>query len=97
MQLVDRILRLSATDLANHLGCAYLSQRSRAAAEGRAVRPVRNDPVAALLTERGIAHEAAYLEHLRRVEGLSVTTIAGDDGRGSREQTLAAMRAGADV
>ena len=39
MRLVDELLRLSATDLANHLGCVHLSQLNRAAAEGRAHRP----------------------------------------------------------
>jgi uncharacterized protein len=95
MRLVNRLLRLSATDLANHLGCAHLSQQSRAAAEGRAKKPKWHDPVAAILQKRGIEHEAAYLAHLRDVEGLAVVAMPeGFDGSGL-EKTIEAMREGA--
>jgi uncharacterized protein len=95
MRLVDEILRLSATDLANHLGCLHLSQLNRAAAEGRARRPMWQDPMGDLLRERGAEHEKAYLEHLR-ARGLDVVAIDRDDPAGA-QMTLAAMRAGADV
>ncbi|HLF10447.1 MAG TPA: TM0106 family RecB-like putative nuclease, partial [Gammaproteobacteria bacterium] len=97
MRLVDELLRLSATDLANHLGCAHLSQLSRAAAEGRARKPKWDDPVAELLRERGIEHEAAYLAHLRAVRGLDVVEIAVAEGENGVEKTVAAMRAGAQL
>jgi predicted RecB family nuclease len=96
MHLVDELLRLSATDLANHLGCSHLSQLNRAAAEGRARRPQWQDPVADLLRERGLAHEKAYLKHLRANGVLRIVEIDRDDPAGA-EKTLAAMRAGADV
>jgi hypothetical protein len=38
MRLVADLLQLSATDLANHLGCGHLSQLDLAVAEGRAER-----------------------------------------------------------
>jgi uncharacterized protein len=98
MRLVHEILRLSATDLANHLGCAHLSQQSRAAAEGRAKKPKWHDPVAAILQQRGIEHEAAYLAHLHEAEGLTVTAIPLDAAeRDGMERTLAAMRSGAPL
>lgn len=96
MHLVDRILRLSATDLANHLSCAHLSQQSRAAAEGRAKKPRWNDPVAAILRERGMAHEMAYLAHLREQGAEIVAVPEGSEAQGL-ERTRAAMRAGARV
>ena len=65
MRLVTELLRLSATDLANHLGCVHLSLLDLAVAEGRARRPHRNDPIVELLAERGREHEAKYLTHLR--------------------------------
>ena len=40
MRLVAELLRLSATDLANHLGCAHLSQLNLAVAEGRDIGAV---------------------------------------------------------
>jgi uncharacterized protein len=96
MHLVDELLKLSATDLANHLGCAHLSRLDLAVAEGRARKPHRNDPIVELLTERGREHEAAYLAHLRAL-GLGVTEIRIAPGAEGVEATLDAMRAGADV
>jgi len=96
MRLVAELLRLSATDLANHLGCAHLSQLDLAVAEGRARRPRRNDPIADLLAERGREHEAAYLRHLR-AQKLRVVEIRAAPGADSVDTTLAAMRDGADI
>jgi uncharacterized protein len=97
VRLVDQLLRLSATDLANHLSCAHLSQQSRALAEGRAKKPRWDDPIAAILRERGLAHEAAYLAHLREIEGIEVVAIPeGSEGDGL-EKTRAAMQAGAPL
>ncbi|MBI2969111.1 MAG: TM0106 family RecB-like putative nuclease [Gammaproteobacteria bacterium] len=95
MRLVNRILRLSATDLANHLGCAHLSQQNRAVAEGRARKPKWHDPIAAILQQRGIEHEAAYLAHLRDTEGLDVLAISSDEPESmGLEKTIEAMRKG---
>ena len=57
MRLVDAMLRLSATDLANHLGCIHVSQLNRGLAEGRLRKPVWDDPIGQLLRERGAEHE----------------------------------------
>lgn len=97
MRLVDQLLRLSATDLANHLSCTHLTQLSRAVAEGRAKKPRWNDPIAAILRERGIAHEAEYLKHLRDKEQLDVLAIPEGGEAEGLEKTHAAMRAGAPL
>ena len=94
MRLVDELLRLSATDLANHLGCVHLSRLNLALAEGRAQKPKWRDPVAELLAERGEAHELAYLAHLRDEQRLDVVGIAEGGGVAA---TIAEMRAGAAV
>ena len=96
MRLVGELLRLSATDLANHLGCGHLSQLDLAVAHGRAHRPHRDDPILELLTERGRAHEAKYLQHLR-AQKLGVVEIRTPPNEEGIETTLAAMRDGADV
>jgi predicted RecB family nuclease len=96
MRLVADLLQLSATDLANHLGCAHLSRLDLAVAEGRAERLHRRDPIVELLTERGREHEAAYLKHLRAAK-LRVVEVRAAPGTDSAETTLAAMRDGADV
>ena len=51
MRFVAELLQLSATDLANHLGCAHLTGLDLAVAEGRAERLRRRDPIVDLLTE----------------------------------------------
>jgi uncharacterized protein len=89
------MLRLSATDLANHLGCVHLSRLNLAAAEGRAQRPQWQDPVGALLKERGLEHERAYLEHLRSTLQIQVVEIDAEAGHAA--DTIAAMRAGAPL
>jgi uncharacterized protein len=96
MRLVTELLQLSATDLANHLGCVHLSGLNLAVAEGRATRPHRKDPIVDLLAERGREHEAAYLRHLR-AQKLVVAEIRTAPGADSVGATLAAMRDGADV
>jgi uncharacterized protein len=96
MRLVAELLRLSATDLANHLSCAHLSGLELAAAEGRARRPKRQDPIVELLAERGREHEANYLKHLR-ARKLGVIEIRTQPGEEGVETTVAAMHDGADV
>jgi uncharacterized protein len=96
MRLVAELLRLSATDLANHLGCMHLSRLDLAVAEGLARRPHRRDPIVELLTARGREHEAAYLKHLR-AQKLGVVEIRSAPGVDNVDGTLAAMRDGAEV
>jgi uncharacterized protein len=97
MRLVQQLLRLSATDLANHLGCVHLSQQNRAAVEGRAKKPKWHDPITEILRQRGFAHEAAYLAHLRTRDELDVLEISAESANGGIEATLAGMRAGAPL
>jgi predicted RecB family nuclease len=97
VRIVDQLLRLSATDLANHLGCRHLSQQNRAVAEGRLRRPRWNDPIAAILRERGLEHEAGYLRHLRRNDAVDVVEIRGESDADTVARTRQAMRAGVDL
>lgn len=97
MRSVDRTIRLSATDLANHLGCRHLTSLEHAAAEGRLEPPRWRDPAVAILQQRGFEHEQAYVEHLR-AQGRSVVTLHGEgDAAPPFSRTRDAMRAGADV
>jgi uncharacterized protein len=97
MRLVEQLLRLSATDLANHLSCTHLTRQSRAVAEGRAKKPKWHDPIADILRERGMEHEAAYLAHLEETEGIEVAAIPDGDDADSFARTRAAMEAGAPL
>ena len=78
MKIVAGHPRLSASDLANHLGCRYLTALDLAAAEGRIDSPMWRDPGLAVLQERGLEHEQAYLDHLAG-DGVTITRLEPDD------------------
>lgn len=88
---------LTATDLVGHLSCRHLTTLDHAVARGALARPVSFDPFLEILWERGAIHEQSYIDHLRasglhavRIEGVEIT-------KSTAEQTLNAMRAGAQV
>ena len=90
-------IRLSATDLANHLACRHLTGLNKAAAEGRLAVPIRNDPRLDALKQRGFGHERAYLDHLRSQGRTILELPEDDDPQTAVERTRDAMRSGADV
>ena len=96
MRQADNQLRLSATDLANHLGCRHLTALDIQASYGQLAPPVWRDPILEVLQERGFRHENEYLEHLRR-EGLSVLRLEEIEQRSPVLRTIQAMRQGPDV
>jgi predicted RecB family nuclease len=98
----DGGLVVSASDLTGFLECEHLTRLSLEVARGRRPRPTATDPMTELVARHGIDHEARHLQRLRD-RGLSVVQIvppAGKDAAALRQaqaDTLAAMRAGADV
>ena len=97
MKKVGDGVRLTATDLANHLACRHLSALDLASALGRRRPPDWFSPDAAVLRERGFDHETAFLEHLEG-QGLRVIALGEPADEGAAFQgTLSAMRSGADV
>ena len=84
--------QLTATDLANHLGCQHITQLDRKVALKELNKPHRNDPALEVLIQRGREHEEAYVEFLRK-KGLSIADLRNK----SPEATLQAMRDGVDV
>ncbi|MFQ5488783.1 MAG: hypothetical protein ACE5ET_10125, partial [Gammaproteobacteria bacterium] len=94
MQRRDDRLVLSATDLVRHLGCAHLTQLDRDVAEGRREKPDWKDPRLEMLQQRGLDHEACYIEHLIS-EGLTVVDLRDADSAAG--QTRQAMQNGADA
>ncbi|HZN03508.1 MAG TPA: TM0106 family RecB-like putative nuclease, partial [Candidatus Polarisedimenticolia bacterium] len=97
MKRTGDTLRLSATDLANHLACRHLSHLDLAVARGLRRPPDWNSPDAAILRERGEEHEDAFLTHLA-AKGLRIARPGdGPDDDAGFARTLAAMREGADV
>jgi len=88
--------RLSASDLANHLGCRHLTALDLEAAHGRLSPPTWRDPALEVLQQRGFEHEAQYLDHLRG-RGMAVLDVSTDGDGSAFDATAAAMRNGADV
>ena len=97
MHAADGELQLSASDLVNHLACRHLTALNLAVTAGERKAPFRRDRMLELLVERGLAHERSYIEHLEAA-GLQVTRIDGAGIQaGPVDDTVAAMRAGAEV
>ena len=71
MKLLSDSLRLSATDISNHLGCRHRTNLNRAVAEGWLAEPPVADASLKVLYERGLKHEAEYVQHLKS-QGLRV-------------------------
>jgi uncharacterized protein len=92
MKVVADSIRLSATDLANYLGCRHLTELDRAVATGKLSKPDWFDPSQAILAKRGAQHEAEYVEFLR-AKGLSVVALHGKP----QDATVEAMKLGFDV
>src|SRR5450755_4644775 len=90
-------LRLSASDLSNHLACGHLTTLDLAVATGSRPVPNWNSPDAWVLQQRGLAHENANIRHLQS-QGLSVISLQalGDEAT-AFEKTRAAMQRGIDV
>jgi len=89
-------LRLSATDLSNHLACHHLTAVHLQVVRGERAEPDWRDPDL-WVQQRGLAHEQAYLNFLAGT-GLSIADLRGTEfGEEAFEQTLAAMSQDADV
>jgi predicted RecB family nuclease len=97
VKLDQDTLRLSATDLANHLACRHLTILDRGAAEGKWKPPDWYRPDVAVLRERGFAHEQAYLAHLEGQGRKIVRLDEHADEHTALARTLQAMYAGTEL
>jgi predicted RecB family nuclease len=92
MKLLSDSIQLSATDLANHLGCQHLTELNRQVALGKRNKPSWMDPALAVLAKRGEEHEALYVNHLKS-NGLNVINLMGQ----TVQATMEAMKKGFDI
>ncbi|RMH36610.1 MAG: TM0106 family RecB-like putative nuclease [Deltaproteobacteria bacterium] len=95
MRIVAGQPRLSASDVANHLGCRHLTTLDLAAARGLASPPTWKDPALEVLEQRGFEHERTYVDHLRAL-GMNVVDLRAEEGS-AVDATTNAMRRGIDV
>jgi uncharacterized protein len=74
MRIVEAELRLSATDLANHVACRHLTALDVRVAQGILAPPEATSAYPISLQQRGEAHERAYIEYLRAL-GLGIIDL----------------------
>ena len=94
MRALDDLLILSASDLANHLGCRHRTQLDLRVARRELDPPRWNDPALEVLQQLGYEHERRYVETLA-AQGLSVLRIVERDGAAAATED--ALRAGHDI
>lgn len=92
MKLVSGNIQLSATDLANHLGCRHLTELNRLLVNEKIKKPSWQDPALAILAQRGEDHETAYVNHLKD-KGYTLINLRGK----TLQDTADAMKKGVDV
>src|SRR5688500_16452176 len=100
MRLDGTALTLSATDLSNFLGCRHRTALDIAAVHGqRARRRQGMDPLLEVLIQRGLAHEAKYVESLRAAgKGvIDLSDFRNQERSAHVQATIDAMRSGWDV
>lgn len=90
--------RFSPTDLSAFSECRHRTLLDLAASRGELRRPGVSEIERALLEKRGRDHEARVVEMLR-AEGRSIVELSPNPGNpeAAAKETLAAMRAGAEV
>jgi predicted RecB family nuclease len=90
-------IRLSASDLSNHLACRHLTTLDLAVATGQRSAPAWNSPDAWVLQQRGIAHENAYILDLES-QGLCMVNLReAENSEQVVADTIAALQSGVDV
>jgi uncharacterized protein len=90
----------SATDLSTFAGCSHRTVLDLAVIRQLMERPQQNDLERRLLQLRGVDHERRVLEHYRSSQKNIATITAAPGSAGlslAAEETLAAMKSGADV
>jgi predicted RecB family nuclease len=97
MKLTSDQIRLSATDVSNHLACRHLTGLELSVARKTRTAPDWAAPDLQVIRQLGAEHEAAYLAFLA-ASGLEVVNLTeiGDETK-ILEETRRAMQRGADV
>jgi uncharacterized protein len=75
MKILSGQLRLTATDVSNHLACRHLTQLDLQVARGERSAPQWAAPDLKVIQELGKRHEAAYLKYLEEEKELKVVRL----------------------
>ena len=90
-------IRLSATDLSNHLACHHLASLDLGVARGQRTAPDWTAPDLVVIQELGLRHEAAYLQLLQDKNVSFVDLREIEDERKAIAKTLVCMERGVAV
>lgn len=97
MKVISGTLRLSASDLSNHLACHYLTSLDLGVSKGLRPASTWHSPDARVLQQRGLAHENMYIEHIK-TQGVSIVDLREvTDEKDALARTLEAMQKGSDA
>src|SRR5216683_2699438 len=99
MRILGRQIRLSASDLSNHLACRHLTTLELRVARGERTAPDWAAPDLKVIQELGLRHEKAYLAHLL-AQGLKVENLGHVEDKEEERllaETLELMERGAEV
>jgi predicted RecB family nuclease len=99
MKIYKGRIRLSASDLSNHLACRHSTTLDLLVARGGRVDPDWAAPDLQVIRELGLRHEAAYLAHLGK-QGVTVENLGHIDRQEEARllaETVVLMERGADV
>jgi predicted RecB family nuclease len=97
MKIISKQIRLSATDVSNHLACRHLTVLELSVARGARTAPEWAAPDLQVIRELGLKHEADYLAFLTKT-GLEIVNFAEEKNETKAlEETRLAMQRGADV
>jgi predicted RecB family nuclease len=96
MRLLNGEIRLSATDVSNHLACRHLTELELSAARGEREVPKWEAPDIVVIRELGLRHETNYLNSLAK-QVPQLLNLSGIDEKRILDETLRAMEAGVDA
>lgn len=98
MKAIASTIRLSASDLSNHLACRHLTTLDLQVVRGEKRAPAWAAPDLAVIRERGERHETSYLAYLSQQKKLAVVNLA--EIKGEKElldETRRLMEQGAEI
>lgn len=97
MKITTQEVRLSATDLSNHLACHHLSVLDLSVARGARKAPNWKSPDLEIVRQLGLQHERAYLRYLNTL-GFKVSDLREVvNERQAVAESIALMKQGVDV
>lgn len=98
MKTLAETIRLSATDVSNHLACRHVTTLDLQVTRGEKRAPDWAAPHLAVIRELGKQHETAYLDYLVQHKRMAVVNLADiKDETLLIEKTLRLMEQGAEV